>query len=140
MSQGDYNFYQRRYASKSISRNIVAADTSTEHADIIVPKSANHQIWVQRIFFNPTTYSAKTFTFQDDAGTPVPLGHMSIPAAAPTTGGQTDQYFLDFGPEGVALTTGKNLDLIISAAGAAGKLRIEAYEKLVGPVAMASTN
>lgn len=137
---GDYLHWQFQFTRKIVDRDIVAADQSAQHADIITPKSANHRIYVQRIVFAPTTYSAKTLTFQDDAGTPVPIGHMSIPAAAPTTGGDTDMFVIDYGPTGTPLTKGKNLDVIISAAGAAGRLHIEAYEKLEGPVAAASTN
>lgn len=137
---GDYLHWQFQHTRKIVDRNIAAADTSTEHADIITPKSANHRIYVQRIVFAPTTYSAKTFTFQDDAGTPVPIAHMSIPAAAPTTGGDTCMFVIDFGPTGTPLTLGKNLDISISGAGAAGRLHIEAYEKLEGAVAAATTN
>jgi hypothetical protein len=46
----------------------------------------------------------------------------------------------DFGPHGTPLTKGEELDIIFSAAGIAGRIHIEAYEKLVGPVAMGSTN
>lgn len=140
MAAGDYLHHQFQFTRKLVDRDIVAADQSAQHADVITPKSANHRIYVQKITFSPTTYSAKTITFQDDAGTPVPIGHMSISAAAPTTGGDTCQYILDYGPTGTPLTKGKNLDVILSAAGAAGRLHIEAYEKLEGAVAAASTN
>lgn len=135
---GDFVFFKTRNRNKTVSRTILAADTSAAHADIITPKSANHTIYIQRISFAPTTYAAQTLTFRDDAGTPVEIGFMSIPAAAPTTG--ICQYVIDYGPQGTPLTKGKNLDVIISAAGPAGRLVVEAYE--IGPdvAAAASTN
>jgi hypothetical protein len=138
MSQGDYNFYQRRYASKNLSRAIVIADDTTALNNIITPKSADHQLYIQKVMFRETVESnGKSLTFQDDASTAVLLGvYSSVTAAA----GIPKSLELDYGPEGFALTKGKNLDVIVSAAGIAGSLHIEAYEKLVGPVAQASTN
>ena len=126
---GDYVHYKHTHRNKTVSRTVLAADVSATHADIIVPKSSQHTIYVQRITFAPTTYAAQTLTFQDGANTPVVIGHMSIPAAAPTTG--ICQYEIDYGPEGTPLTKGEELDVIISAAGPAGRLVVEAYE--VGP-------
>lgn len=126
---GDYLRIRRENENKSTAVNVATGDTSKDN--IVAVKSANHQLFIQRIKFFPVTYAAKTWTFQDDAGTPVPIGFISIPAAAPTTGGQTAFYDLDYGPEGVALTAGKNLDLAMSAGGASGKLVVEAYQKIV---------
>lgn len=131
MSHGDYGFFAKRWGTdKAANRNILAATDYTSATAVVSVKSANHQLFIQRITFSPTTYAAKTWTFQDSAGTPIPAGFMSIPASAPTTGGFSDQYILDFGPEGYPLTVGKDLNLIMSAAGAAGSLHIEAYEKV----------
>lgn len=128
---GDYLRIRRENQSKLTHFDVTTASDTTALNNVVAVKSANHQLFVQRIKFFPTTYAAKTFTFQDDAGSPVPIGFMSIPAAAPTTGGQTDYYELDYGPEGTPLTAGKNLDVVISATGAAGRLVIEAYQKVV---------
>ena len=134
MSHGDYNFYQRRYASKNVDRTILAAHTSANHADVITPKSANHQIYIQKIALSITTHAAQTISFQDGAGTPVVLAaHLDSATGLSTV-------LWDFGPEGTPLTVGEELDIILSAAGIAARVHIEAYEKLVGPVAMASTN
>lgn len=135
---GDYVFFKTRNRNKTVSRTVLAADTSAEHADVIAPKSALHTIYIQRISFAPTTYAAQTLTFRDGAGTPVVIGHMSIPAAAPTTG--VCQYVIDFGPEGTPLTIGEELDVIFSAAGPAGRLVIEAYETGPSVAAVGSTN
>ena len=129
MPYGDYTQYQKWNTSKCLSRQILAADTSTELNNVIVVKSANHQLFIQKIAFYETTESTgKNLTFQDDASTPVVLGkYFSVTAAA----GIPKNGILDFGPQGYALTAGKNLDVIVSAAGVAGSLHIEAYEKIV---------
>ena len=137
---GDYRFFQKTYTSKNANLSILAA-TETQ-ADFITPKSANHRLYIQRIVTTITTYSAKTWTFTDStAVTPVVVSHMSIPAAAVALASESDAYAtVDFGPAGLPLTTGEGLTLTISAAGAAGRVTVEAYERLVGPVGNASTN
>jgi hypothetical protein len=82
--------------------------------------------------FTPTTGVAQTITFQDDAGTPVPIAKT---VASPTQG---ESYIFDFGPEGIPLTAGKNLDMVLSAAGLAGSIHIEGYQKLSSVVAATS--
>lgn len=129
--------YRSQNRDKSTQLQVLAA---TDDTTIITPKSANHQIFVQRITVGITTYSAKTWTFQDSAGTPVPIYHISIPAAAVATPSESNGMVIDFGSRGFGLTVGKTLDLNVSAAGAAGVVTVEAYEVLVGPVAAASTN
>lgn len=137
MSQGDYNFYQRRYTSRSGQLNVLAAtDTTT----LVTVRSASHQLFVQRIIVDITTYSAKTWTFNDSTGTPVPIKFISIPAAAVALPSESNDMVADFGPEGIALSVGKNLVLTMSGAGAAGVVKFEVYEKLGAAVAMASTN
>jgi hypothetical protein len=132
-----YNGYREFYRDKSTSLQVVAA---TDDTTLITPKSANHQIFVQRITVGITTYSAKTWTFQDSNGTPVPVWHISIPAAAVALPSESNGMTIDFGAKGFPLTVGTNLVLNVSAAGAAGAVTVEAYEVLVGPVAAASTN
>lgn len=133
MAGGDYLHWQMQYSRKNFDLSVVAADTSTNTANIIVPKSARHRVYIQKITVSITTYAAVTWTFQDGAGTPVPIGHMSIPAAAPALPSET-QYVFDYGPTGTPLTIGEELDVILSAAGAAGRIHIEAYEKLESTV------
>jgi hypothetical protein len=131
---GDYKFYQLTYRNKSTDAIAVAAtDYSATANPIITPRNANYTIFVQKITVSPTTYAAKTWTFQDSTGTPVPYATVSIPATQPTAGADTEFVF-DFGPTGVALSVGKSLDFKMSAAGAAGVVHVEAYEKLVTPV------
>ena len=128
---GDYLFYQRHYTQKCTDANILATtDYSAGNGTAVLSaKSANHQLFIQKISVSVTTYSAKTWTFQDSAGTPVPGAVGSIPAAAPTTAGDA-QFVWDFGPKGWPLTIATNLLLKMSAAGAAAQVHIEAYEKI----------
>lgn len=129
--------YRAQNRDKSTQLQVLAA---TDDTTIITPKSANHQIFVQRITVGITTYSAKTWTFQDSNGTPVPVYHISIPGAAVALPSESNGMTIDFGPKGFGLTVGTNLVLNVSAAGAAGAVTVEAYEVLANTVAAASTN
>ena len=132
--QSDYGFYRAMFKDASTVRTLLAADTSTEHANVITPKSASYSIFVQRIIFNCTTDAAQTLTFQDDAGTPIVIGKS---ASSPGLG---IEIVGDYGPLGKQLTENTNLDIIISAAGLAGQINIEAYQRLTAVVAAGSTN
>lgn len=110
-------------------RDLFILAATDDQTDVLAVKSANHRLYVQKISISITTYSAKTWTFQDDASTPVPIAHISIPAAAAALPSESGTIVFDFGPTGLPLTLGKNLDLDVSAAGAAGVIHIEAYEK-----------
>lgn len=126
---GDYLAYRHNYAA---AIKDIALSTSTDWTaatQMIACKNANYVIWVQRIVLSVTTFAAKTFTFQDGAGTPVPVGFISVPAAAPTTEGSVP-FIIDFGPGGFPLTQGKDLNAVMSATGVAGVLHIEAYQRL----------
>lgn len=118
-------WYRTQYSDKTVRRTVLAADTTTEHADVITPKSANHIIYVQRILFSVSTDAAQTITFRDDNNTPKVIGQSK------SSPGLGLHVVGDYGAEGVPLTAGKNLDMILSAAGLAGIVTIEAYEKPV---------
>jgi len=137
---GDYLHWQFQHTRKPYNGVILAATDYSTATSIISVKNADYRVYVQKISINVTTYSAKTWTFQDSAGTPVPIAHLSIPAAAVALASESGSIVFDFGPTGFPLTLGKNLDLKMSAAGVAGAIHIEAYEKLEGAVAVASTN
>jgi len=124
---GDYAFYRRQYSDKTMDATILAA---TDDQTLITAKSAGHTIYVQKITVEITTYSAKTWLFKDSSGTPVEVKLISIPAAAVALPSESNSMVADFGPKGLALTEGKNLLLDVSAAGAAGRIHVEAYEKL----------
>ena len=124
---GDYRHFTNTYSDKTTDLNVLAA---TDDTTLITAKSASHQIWVQKISVNISTYSAKTWQFEDSASTPVPVANLSIPAAAVALNSESSTIVYDFGPKGFPLTVGKNLVLNVSAAGAAGQVHVEAYEKL----------
>lgn len=105
----------------------LAAGNAGPLDNLVTPSAATKTLWIVEIVLAVTTYSAKTITFQDDAASPVPIGFMSIPAAAGTAAGE-QVYRIKFGERGTPLTAGKNLDAVLSGAGVAGRLHIEAYE------------
>lgn len=128
---GDYTTYQHTNTAKVKNQTVLATDATAQLAGVLTPKSANHQLWIQSISVLPTTSAAQALTFQDSASTPVKIGTFPASTATP--------LFFDYGSQGWPLTTGKQLDIICSA-GVACSIHIEAYEKLVGPIAQASTN
>lgn len=128
MALGDYMHYKRMYADKSFDRAILAADDTTALNNILTPKNASYRLFIQKLVFYETTESnGKNLIFQDDSSTAILLGkYFSVTAAA----GIPKSLVLDFGPMGIAFGVGKNLDVIVSAAGIAGTLHVEAYERL----------
>jgi hypothetical protein len=135
---GDYTDFQKLYTSKTTDLTVLAATTT--QADFILPKSANHALYIQKIVVSINVYAAQTMTFTDSAGTPVLLALISVPAAAVALRSESGDITYDFGPTGTKLTTGEGLTLTLSAAGIGARVHVEAYERLVGPVAQASTN
>lgn len=117
-----YDWYRSMYSDKSVRGRVAAADSATIE-DVVAVKNLNYTIYVQRIMLSVTTDAAQSLTFQDDAGTPVVIGKS---AASPGLG---IEVVADFGPEGFALTTAKNLDIVISGAGLGCVYVIEAYQK-----------
>ena len=132
---GDLFHLQAQHSRKVTDAFVLTSTDYTTATALVSVKSAQHRIYVQKISVNLTTYAAKTWTFQDSASTPVPIGHISIPAAAAALPSESGSIVFDFGPTGIALTKGKNLDMIMSATAAAGAIHIEAYEKLEGVIA-----
>ena len=138
-SVGDYRHYQAHYTDKSTDLNVT---TSTDDTTIITVKSASHQLFIQKITVNISTYAAKTWQFEDSNSSAVPVANLSIPAAAVALPSETGTIVFDFGPKGFALTVGKNFLLNVSATGAAAQVHVEAYEKLgaaIGYLAGASS-
>ena len=138
MATGDYLFYQKQYRDRSTQLSILAA--TDDQASFIAARSAAHQIFIQKINISITTYSAKTWTFKDTHATPVIVATLGIPAALATTLGDNGTTTYDFGPTGFGLSVGKDFSLDVSAAGAAGLITVMAYERLITPVAVATTN
>lgn len=124
---GDYNHYQKTYESRNKTTVMAAADAGK--TDIATTRDANHTLYIQRITYVPSTVAAQAITIRDDNGTPVPIA--LIPAS------QATPYVADFGPDGIALTAGKNLDAS-NVAGPAGVFKVEAYSRLSAAVAASS--
>lgn len=129
---GDYSFFKRFYKNRTTDVTIAAA--TQNYADVIAPKSSNHQVFVQKIILSITTHAAQTMTFDDDGSGPAIAAHTDAAAAA----GVPSEVVWDFGPEGRPITG--NLDITQSGAGIAGVVHIEAYEKLVTPMAVGNNN
>jgi len=106
---------------------VVAAGVDPSAAPFIAGK-AGYTIYVRKIIANITTSVAQTLTFRDDASTPVVCGVVMASIGV----GSWD--IADYGEEGFALTEGKDLDLVASAAGYAGTLWVSAYLRLTGVV------
>ena len=94
-------------------------------------KDANHTIYVQKIHLSITTHAdGKTLDVQDDNGTPVLIARVLDDAEGDSTyGGDYREW--DFGPSGIALTAGKNLQYLANTAGSGfvGQLMIYGYQK-----------
>lgn len=119
MSFGDYSHYQRWYTDKSSDTVLGTGDTSKT---LITCKDANHQIYVQKVSYNPVTPAAQAVTIEDSG---VPLVLDTIPAS------QALPVNLDFGPRGTPLGAGKNLLAVPASAGPAAQIHVEAYERIV---------
>lgn len=126
---GDYAQYRRWYTDKTTDTDLAATDAGK--AGVITPRSANHQLFIQKITYSPITAAAQAVTVQDTNGTPVKIGVVPASQSLPLT--------LDYGPRGRALTAGKNLD-IVNVAGPAAAIHIEAYERLVSGVTNLATS
>jgi hypothetical protein len=131
---GDYVYYQSNYTKKTADIAILTGTAA--YADVLTPKSANHQIYIQKMTLSITTHVADTYTIDDDGAGPVIATHLDV---TPQAAGVPSVVTWDFGPQGWPVTKGANVDVSHSSTGVA-ILHIEGYERLVGPVAAASTN
>jgi hypothetical protein len=131
---GDYIHFQSNFTRKVADVDILTGTPS--YADVLAPKSANHQIYIQKITLSITTHvAADVYTVDDDGAGPAIAVHTDAAAAA----GVPSVVHWDFGPTGRPVTKGANVDVSHSSTGVA-VLHIEGYERLVGPVAPATTN
>lgn len=128
MAHGDYTQYKAWHRDKTTDVDLAATDGGKDN--VIAVRSANQQLFIQKIAYNPITVAAQAVTFQDDAGTPVKIA--VVPAS------QATPLVFDFGPKGRPLTAGKNLD-IANTAGPAAAIHIEAYERDVNAAINPST-
>lgn len=139
MAYGDYIQLQRENTPFAVNAQITAADQTTTAAKTV--RSANHQIFVQRITLSITTHAnAKVaLTVQSSNATPVVIASRTDLTAA---AGVPDVLVWDFGPIGIPVALGESLHWLWSTGGSGpvGRAHIEGYEKLAATVAQASTN
>lgn len=101
-------------------------------------KSALHQIFVQRISLSITTHAngKVALTVQTSNGTPkVIFSRTDLTAAA----GVPDVIEIDFGPRGVPIAVGENVNWLWSTgdSGPVGVATMVGYQKLTGPAGIA---
>lgn len=134
---GDYEWFREQYAGVKVDYNLTADAVAA--TAVITAKSAKHRIYVQKILITYLTHAdGKTIDFQDSANTPVVIARRLDDAEGDATfGGDFTEF--DYGPEGTALTQGKNLDIVANTgnSGSVARIVIYAYQKLEGPVTMA---
>lgn len=134
MAFGDILQVQRENTRKIADVAILTGTAA--YADVLTPKSANHQLYIQKITLSITTHvAADRYLVDDDGAGPEIAAHTDAAAGA----GVLSVVVWDFSPNGWPVTKGANVDVSHSGAGV-GVMHIEAYEKLVGPVAIAATN
>ena len=114
-------FYQ------DVSGNYHVASTDTGIISLVTAPStvANDTTFIQKIHIEITTVNAggELWTFQDGAGTPVPI----VPSIATSSIAHFD---FDFGPGGVPCTQGTGFNINITVAtGAVGWVAWEGYRK-----------
>ena len=137
MAFGDYLQLQRENQGFAAD---LALDGSAVAATHVKTVRANHTIFVQRIVLSITTHAnGKVFTVQDDNTSPkIIANRVDLTAAA----GVPDCIVWDFGPIGIALTAGKNLDYVAGTGGSGlvGVVHIEGYQKLTSTINTGTAN
>lgn len=125
---GDYQFWRRQNHDKTTDAALAAATSNID--GVIAVKNLNYTLFIQKISYNVVTSAAQSVSFED-SGTPLKIA--TVPAS------QTTPIVFDFGPKGVALAQGKNLN-IKNTAGPAAEIHIEAYEKRTAVIAHDAAN
>ena len=139
MAFGDYLQLQREHRGWAANATITGTAQAATAAKTV--RSANHQLYVQRITLSITTHAnAKVaLTVQSSNGTPVVIASRTDLTAA---AGVPDVIVWDFGPVGIPIAIGESVNWLWSTgdSGPTGVAHMEGYEKLALPVAAASTN
>lgn len=124
-----YRRYRTFYQDVSTNLDFAATQTSTT---LITVRNSKSTIFVQNIIVYISTDAAQSLTFEDSTtGKDV-----AVVTASP---GANTRWEFDFGPRGKPLNEGESLKATFSAAGLAGHLEVQAYEKLTSPIAVASS-
>jgi hypothetical protein len=133
---GDYLYHQFTNTRKVVDYDLIAA--TQNNTSLMAVKDANHTLYIQKIVFSITTHAAHTITFKDGAGTPVPIAvHLGTAAEG---AGDPAVVTWDFGPTGTALSAGTLLQFSQDAAGMAGRIHVEGYERLSSVIASSAAS
>lgn len=116
--------YRRQYQDISGQLTITAATGDTT---LVTVKDIYHTLFIQRIVIYFTTDAAQSAAFEDSNGFKI--------FEATTSPGDETRWESFYGERGVALTEGKNFVLNVSAAGLAGTIVWEGYQKLTAVTA-----
>ncbi len=133
MPVGDLLHWQLQFTRKIANVDILTGTAA--YADVLTPKTSNHQLFIQKITLSITTHAADVYLFDDDGAGPPIAAHTDAAAGA----GVLSVVVWDFGPTGRPLTAGANLDVSHSSTGVA-IAHIEGYERLAAAVAAGQTN
>jgi hypothetical protein len=106
------------FGDVSTSATYTAASTT---ATLIAAKT-NFTIYVQRIIVWISTDAAQSWSFQDSSAKQC--------ADVPSSPGDSTRWDFDYGAKGFPLTESASLTATMSAAGLAGTVVVEAYQKL----------
>lgn len=128
MPGGDYARRRIIYQDISATADFAATDSNLT----VVPGRSSHTTFVQRIVVTIKTSAAQNILFEDSNSAKLYVAEIG---ASPGTDSRWD---FDFGPEGKALTSGKDL-LMDMTAGNAGHYEILAYRKLDNATAVGNT-
>jgi hypothetical protein len=109
--------FLRKY-HREVSRALQFAAAYAGTASFIPTLGAKYTIHIQKVTVNITTDAAQTLTVQEGGG--------RVFCTVPASPGVGIMEF-DFGAEGMASTKGAEIDIVLSGAGLAGWINIEAY-------------
>ena len=117
---GDYTSYKHTYSDKTTDIALAAGGTGT-----IVPKSAKHRVYVQKVEGSITTHANAKYIRITDGTLIVTLVNDLTKAA-----GVPDEFRQDWGPKGFAFTLGATVTIESESSGPVADVHVEAYEKL----------
>ena len=119
---GSYrDWLRQQYIDVSVAQGIGTAGTSV--TPLIPAPKPKYAIYVQNVHLDVTVSSTPTASVQDNNGTPLVIANLPT---TPTLGA----HDFDYGDAGIQLTPGKELDLILSAAGNGFTVSVQAYARI----------
>ena len=114
-----YKHIRALFGDVSCSTTLTAASTDTT----LITAKTSYTIYVQRIVAWISTDAAQSWSFEDTT-TGKQIGEI------PASPGDSTRWDFDYGAEGIPLTVSEGLEVDVSAAGLAGTIVVEAYQKL----------